>query len=475
MRRVLMVASEATPFAKTGGLADVVGSLPAALEGEGWEAAVVMPRYGSVSLDGAQRIFDHLWVWLTPSRGYDTSVWLATAGGVPYFLIDCPPLYGRPGLYTEDGLDYPDNHVRFAVFSRAALGVFRYLFRAEIIHCHDWQAGLVPVWLRTVFARDPTYLGSRTLFTVHNLGYHGLFPAAALPELGIDAAAFRPDGLEFFGQASMLKGGLAFADALGTVSPTYAREIQTPEFGFGLDGLLRTRASVLHGILNGADYSAWDPATDPLIPARYSPEDLSGKAVCKRELLAEFGLPAEAMDSPLIGIVSRFTRQKGADLIAAAAARIAADGFYMVALGTGEPEYEDLFRRMAADHPGRIAVRVAWDNGQAHRIEAGADIFLMPSHYEPCGLNQIYSLRYGTVPVVRATGGLDDTIKSGAGFKFIEYTSDAMMAALREAAEAFADKECWTVMVRRGMREDFSWRVSAAEYAALYRRLAARP
>ena len=267
----------------------------------------------------------------------------------------------------------------------------------------------------------------------------------------------------------MLKGGLAFADALGTVSPTYAREIQTPEFGFGLDGLLRTRASVLHGILNGADYSAWDPATDPLIPARYSPEDLSGKAVCKRELLAEFGLPAEAMDSPLIGIVSRFTRQKGADLIAAAAARIAADGFYMVALGTGEPEYEDLFRRMAADHPGRIAVRVAWDNGQAHRIEAGADIFLMPSHYEPCGLNQIYSLRYGTVPVVRATGGLDDTIKSGAGFKFIEYTSDAMMAALREAAEAFADKECWTVMVRRGMREDFSWRVSAAEYAEIGR------
>lgn len=474
MPKVLMVASEATPFAKTGGLADVVGSLPAALKGEGWDAAVVLPRYECIPLDGARRIFDHLWVWLNPLSGYDTSVWLTEAGGIPYFLIDYPPLYDRPGLYTDGGVDYPDNHIRFAVFCRAALGVFRHLFRADVIHCHDWQAGLVPVWLETRFARDPTYLGSPTLFTVHNLGYHGLFPAEALPDLGIDAAAFRPDGLEFFGKASMLKGGLAFAHALSTVSPTYAREIQTPELGFGLDGLLRARAGVLHGILNGADYSAWSPETDPLIPANYSECDLSGKTVCKRELLAEFGLPPEAIASPLIGIVSRFTRQKGADLIAAAAGRMVAAGFFMVALGTGEPEYEEVFRRMAADYPGRIAVRVAYDNAQAHRIEAGSDIFLMPSRYEPCGLNQIYSLRYGTVPVVRATGGLDDTIKDGTGFKFREYDADAMLAALLDAARAYTEKERWMAMVRSGMREDFSWRVSAAKYAALYRQLTAR-
>lgn len=467
-----MVASEAAPLAKTGGLADVVGSLPAALAAEGWQAAVVLPRYGSVPLDGARRIFDRLVIRLG-SEDYQTSVWVAEAGGTAHFLVDCPPLYDRPGYYGVAGADFPDNHIRFAVFCRAALEVHRRLYRADVIHCHDWQSGLVPTYLRTLFARDPTFMGARTLFTVHNLGYRGLFTPAVLPEIGLDAGVLRTDRLEFFGDVSLIKGGLAHADALSTVSPTYAQEIQTPEYGEGLDGLLRARAGVLHGILNGADYGEWDPETDPLIEANYTAADLSGKAACKRALLAEFGLPAEAITSPLIGIVSRFTSQKGADLIAGAAGRIAAQGFLMVALGTGEPEYEDLFRAMAVEYPGCIAVKVGYDNALAHRIEAGADLFLMPSRYEPCGLNQMYSLRYGTVPVVRATGGLDDTIREGTGFKFREYSGDAMLAALRAAAGAFADGERWNAMMRRGMGEDFSWRASAAEYASLYRRLKA--
>lgn len=472
--RVLMVASEGAPFSKTGGLADVIGSLPPALAGAGCQTAVVLPRYGSTALEGARRVFDPLWIWLNPFNGFPVSIWLVEDRGLSWYFVDHPPLYDRPGLYGIDGEDFPDNHIRFAVLSRAALGVFRHLFPADVIHCHDWQTGLLPVYLRTRFALDPTYMGARTLFTVHNLGYPGLFPRQALPEMGLDDSVFHPDGVEFFGKVSLIKGGLAYADALSTVSPTYAREIQTPEFGFGLDGLLRARASVLHGILNGADYSEWNPETDPHIPANYSAADLSGKERCKRELLAEFGLPAEAASAPLIGIVSRFTAQKGTGLIAQAAGRIVAMGFYMVALGAGQPEYEELFRSLAAEYPGRIAVRVAYDNPLAHRIEAGADLFLMPSRWEPCGLNQIYSLRYGTVPVVRATGGLDDTIKEGTGFKFREYTADAMLAALHAAREAFADRERWVAMACRGMREDFSWRASAAAYAALYRRIAAR-
>jgi starch synthase len=371
-------------------------------------------------------------------------------------------------------MDYPDNHIRFAVFARAALGVARYLFRTDIFHCHDWQAGLVPAYLRTILATDPTFLGCRTLFTIHNLGYQGLFPKTAIADVDLDPALMRPDGMEFFGQVSYIKGGIAFADALSTVSPTYAREIQTPEYGFGLDGALRARAANLTGILNGVDYQEWSPTVDPLLPARYTAEDLSGKATCKQQLLAEFGLPAEAMGRPVFGIVSRFTRQKGTDLIAQIADELVAMDAYLVALGTGEREYEEFFQRMQQEYPGRVAVKVGFDNGLAHRIEAGSDLFLMPSRYEPCGLNQIYSLKYGTVPVVRATGGLDDTIEEGTGFKFAEYTGDALLQAIRAAAAAYADRSGWQAMMRRGMEKDFSWRTSAAAYSELYRRMLPR-
>jgi starch synthase len=464
-----MVASEAAPFAKTGGLADVVGSLPAALQSFGDEVAVVIPRYAAISLKNARRVYDRLTVYLGPVR-YDASIYLAAAE-YPLYLVDCPPLFERKGFYGESGVDYPDNHIRFAVFARAALAVARSLFQTGIFHCHDWQSGLVPAYLRTTIATDPTILGSKTLFTIHNLGYQGLFPKTALAEVALDPGVYRPGGMEFFGRISYIKGGIAFADVLNTVSPTYAREIQTPEYGFGLDGALRARADVLSGILNGVDYREWNPETDPLIPARYSADDLSGKRVCKEHLLREFGLPLDAMDAPLLSVVSRFTRQKGADLLAEIAPDLIADGAYLVALGTGEPQYEEFFRRMQQEYPGRIAVRIEYDNSLAHRIEAGADIFLMPSRYEPSGLNQMYSLRYGAVPVVRATGGLDDTIEEDTGFKFAEYSSQALLDAVRAATQAYADPEGWRQMMRRGMAKDFSWKTSAAAYSALYRRL----
>ena len=368
-------------------------------------------------------------------------------------------------------MGYPDNHIRFAVFARAALTVARVLFRTQIFHCHDWQAGLVPALLRSSFATDPTFLGVKTLFTIHNLGYQGLFPKTALAEAGLEPEVYRPDGMEFFGHISFIKGGIAFADALTTVSPTYAREIQTPEYGFGMDGALRARSGALSGILNGVDYTVWNPETDHLIPAHYSADTLDGKLVCKQRLIEEFGLPPAAMDRPLLGIVSRFTRQKGTDILAEVASQIVAQDTYLVALGAGDPEYEDFFRTMAAEHPGRIAVRLGFDDALAHRIEAGSDMFLMPSRYEPCGLNQIYSLRYGTVPLVRATGGLDDTIDEGTGFKFAAYTGQALLGAVETAVAAFSDTKVWREMMRRGMQKDFSWKASAVRYSALYRQL----
>jgi len=466
-----MAASEAAPHAKTGGLADVLASLPVALRDFGDEAAVLIPRYGAIDLAGARRVLDYLPIYLGPQR-FDTAVYQA-AEEFPLYLLDCPPLYNREQLYGEDGDDYPDNHIRFAVLARGALAVARYLFRPDILHCHDWQSGLLPAYLRSTFATDPTFLGMKTLFTIHNLGYQGLFDEELLPEIAIDPALFRRDGLEFYGRVSFIKSGIMFADALNTVSPTYAREIQTPEYGFGLDGALRARSGVLTGILNGVDYREWSPEVDALIPSNYSAACLAGKALSKDYLLREFGLPAEALERPVIGIVSRFTPQKGTDLIAEVAADLVAQDAYIVALGTGDPEYEEFFRRMSAEYPGRIAAVIGFDNGLAHRIEAGADMFLMPSRYEPCGLNQIYSLRYGTVPVVRATGGLDDTIDEGTGFKFAEYSGPALMGAVRQAIAAFANREFWRGMMLRGMEKDFSWKASASAYSALYRRLLA--
>ncbi len=470
MSKVLMVASEAAPFAKSGGLSDAVGALSATLRARGEEVAVVIPRYRCVRLEGARSVWDRLRLWLAPGTSYDVSVWLAHERQVPYYFIDCPSLYDREGIYGEAS-DYPDNHLRFAVLSQAALGLVRHVFRPQVLHCHDWQTALVPVYIHTRLEGDPTFMGLKTLLTIHNLGYQGIYPKRILAEVGLEESVFHPDALEFFGQINLLKGGIRFSDALNTVSPTYAREIQTPELGFGLDGLLRARSDMVSGILNGADYAEWNPDTDPHLAARYSASDLSGKRLAKQDLLKELDLPADDLDRPLIGMVSRLDTQKGFELVEEVAEELAAEDCAFAVLATSAPHLEEFLRGWAAAYPDKIAVRIAYDERLAHKIEAGADLFLMPSRYEPCGLSQIYSLRYGTVPVVRATGGLEDTVDPTTGFKFRDYTGASLLEAVREALAAFRDRERWRALMRRGMAKSFSWEASAEQYAALYRSL----
>jgi starch synthase len=467
--KILMVASEATPFAKTGGLADVIGALSPTLRARGAEVAVLMPRYRDMSVAGLPLVYQDLRVQLG-SDLYTANVYQAVERDVPYFLVDCPALYCREGLYGDADGDYPDNDVRFAVFSRAALTMVRHVFRPNVIHCHDWQAALVPIYMRTLCGSDPTYMGLPVVLTIHNLGYQGLFPEESLLRMGLSPHLFTPERLEYFGKINLLKGGILLSDAVTTVSPTYAREIQTPELGFGLDGVLRARGGAVSGILNGVDYTQWDPATDPRIAVNYSAQNLEGKRFCKAALLAEFGLPAE-LDRPIIGMVSRLAGQKGFDLIEEAAADLMAEDLTFIVLGTGDPKYQEFLERLQAAHPAKVGVRIAYDDALAHKIEAGADMFLMPSLYEPCGLNQIYSLRYGTVPIVRATGGLDDTIDDSTGFKFREYTGEALMTAIRSALAAWRDRKRWTAMMLAGMRKDYSWTASAAQYDELYQRL----
>lgn len=465
--KILIVASEATPFCKTGGLADVIGALPAALKHLGHEVAVVVPGYRAVKFPGAVReVYRNLHISL--GKGYRVDLHEAIERDVPFYFVDCPELFDRDGLYGSGGVDFPDNPIRFAVFSMAALNVARHLFRPQILHGHDWQAALLPVYIRQFFRGDPTFIGTKLLFTIHNLGYQGIFPAAVLPEIGVDRSLFTPDFLEFYGQLNLLKGGIVLSDFVSTVSKAYAREIQTPEYGFGLEGLLRARGDRLTGIINGVDYVEWSPDTDHFIARNYSVEDLSGKRECKQALLQELGLPTDDLDRPAIGIVSRFVDQKGFDLIAEIASELAALDIYMTVLGSGEERYESLFRHLAVSFPDKFGVRVGYDNALAHRIEAGADMFLMPSLYEPCGLNQIYSLRYGTIPIVRATGGLDDTIDAETGFKFREYTGWALYSTIESALLAFQNRKQWVDRMRRAMTRDYSWTAAAGEYAGLY-------
>jgi starch synthase len=471
MARVLMVASEAAPFVKTGGLADVLGGLPPALAKLGDEVAVVIPKYRNVELFGAERIYDDLPVWLGTTH-YGTSVDRVVDRGVSYLFLNCPPLYDRDGIYNVGNQDYPDNHIRFAVLCRGALEVVRRIYRPGIIHYHDWQGSLVGLFLREAYRSDPTFMGLQSVLTIHNLGYQGIFSIGAASEIGLEASSAAPGApLEFHGDLNLLRGGIAYADMITTVSRAYAKEIQTPEFGFGLDDLLRARSSAVTGILNGVDYSEWNPEHDPFIARNYSVDALEGKRECKRALLHEFGLPTDNLDRPVLGVVSRFADQKGVDLIAEIARGLLDLDLFLVALGSGDPDYEQMFLDLAADRPDRVGVRIGYDNPLAHQIEAGSDMFLMPSRYEPCGLNQIYSLRYGTVPIVRATGGLDDTIGEGTGFKFWGYTGHELYECIRVALAAYQDREGWLKMMHRGMCQDFSWDVSAAEYSALYRRL----
>jgi starch synthase len=395
--------------------------------------------------------------------------------GIRYFFVDDPAFFDRAELYGDKSGDYPDNPERFAEFSRVAIEFMKRLWLPDVVHCHDWQSALVPVLLRTQHAEDRALRSLPAVLTVHNLGYQGVFPQSALRRIGLPDSLFSVDALEFYGKVNFLKGGLIFADYLTTVSRRYSKEIQTPEYGWGLDGVIRDRSERLMGILNGVDYAIWSPETDTLIAENYSARNLDGKKVCKKDLLASFRLPEENLDRPVIGIVSRFADQKGFDLIAQISGELMKENLALVALGTGQPEYENLFRQLAEKYPARVGVKIGYDNTLAHKIEAGSDMFLMPSRYEPCGLNQIYSLRYGTVPIVRATGGLDDTIQTfvaktqqGTGFKFEEYDGGALLASIREALKTYRQAEAWHAAQVNGMARDFSWKASAAAYVTLY-------
>jgi len=470
-----MVASEAHPYAKTGGLAEVAAALPDALGRLGHEVTLVLPRYRGVDVAGAQA--------LKASLAIGSAVQPVTfhrreeRQGVTAVLVDVPELFDREGLYSANGIDYADNAWRFAVFSRAALEYARLRGeRPSIIHAHDWQTGLVPVFQKMLFSPDPIVGGVPAIFTIHNLAFQGVFPSAIVPGLGLGWEVMNINALEFWGSVSYLKGGINFSERITTVSPTYAREILTPELGFGLDGALRRRADDLVGILNGIDVDRWDPSRDSLVGATYTSADLSGKTRAKQVLLEDVGLKAST--SPVIGIISRLTDQKGFDLIAAAAAELMSLDATWVMLGSGETKYEDLWRTLAARFPERVSATIGFSERLAHRIEAGADIFLMPSRFEPCGLNQMYSLRYGTVPVVRATGGLADTVRDaggpgGNGVRFTEYTPAALVGAVERALELFRNPKQWKSLQQAGMQGDFSWDASAREYVKVYESAAA--
>ncbi len=471
--RILFVASEGLPFSKTGGLADVVEALPKALAALGHEVAVVLPRYRGTKASTV--VVPSLTIPMGERLRFPAVADGTLLAGVRYYFVDDPAYFDREQLYGEKGKDYPDNGERFSEFCRAVIEIAKRVWPPDVIHCHDWQTALIPVLLRTQYADDPLLGGVPVVFTVHNMGYHGLFPPAILQQIGVPAKLFNPDGLEFFGNVNLLKGGLVYSNYLTTVSRKYAQEIQTAEYGYGLDGVVRSRASHLRGILNGVDYTQWSPENDAFIAARYSASNLTGKRTCKQDLLRQFKLPLENLKRPLVGIVSRFADQKGFDLIAEQAENLMKEDLVMAALGAGEPKHEQLFRELAARYPSRVGVKIAYDNVIAHKIEAGADIFLMPSRYEPCGLNQIYSLRYGTVPVVRATGGLDDTIENfdlqkgaGTGFKFEDYSGAALAGCLHRAVEMYSNPKIWQRIQLNGMAKDFSWNASAAEYGKLY-------
>ena len=478
---ILHVSSEVAPLSKTGGLGDVAGALPRALAGLGEgrdRVAVISPAYRIET--GRWNLARRLRKVAVPlgGRTHDVEVLEGRVPGgggeVRAWLLD-HEVFRRGGLYGEGGRDYPDNAFRFALFSRAALHVPRALgFVPDVLHAHDWQAAGT-----LLYAARGDLPSARRVLTVHNLAFQGLFPVEVAPVLDLGADLLHPEGIEFYGKVSLLKAGLLFAERITTVSPRYAREIQTEEYGCGLEGFLQARADRVVGILNGADYEAWNPERDPLIPAHYSAADLAGKRACKASLAHDFHLPARPR-TPLVGAVSRLTDQKGFDLVTEVLERLLVDrDLEVVILGTGDPAIEKRLSSLAARHPAKLAVRIGYDEALAHRIYAGSDLFVMPSRYEPCGLSQLYSLRYGTPPIVRATGGLDDTVidydprsQSGNGFKFTPATPAALDATWRRALTAWGSDENYPRLVRRGMQQDFSWGASAKSYRALYDQIA---
>jgi starch synthase len=467
--KVLFVTPEIAPWVKTGGLGDVAGALPGALRAAGIDVRVLVPYYPGLRAAFPQATtaasLDGFGAHLSSSALLEA----VSADGLPLWLLDCPAYYHRPGspYVGPEGHDWLDNHLRFGLLSRVAawLGSEENFldWKPDVIHCNDWQTALAPAYLKLLPGGR-----ARSVVTVHNLAFQGLFAPESLHELGLPTSAWSIGGVEFFGHLSFLKGGLQYADAITTVSPTYAREIQTKAEGMGLDGLLSGRADVLTGILNGIDTDTWNPARDNHLAAPYDARTLAAKSRNRSALQQEMGL-ALREDLPLLGVVSRLTHQKGLDLIPEIAQELADLPAQLAVLGTGDRALEETFARLARTHPGQFAVRVGFDEGLAHRIEGGADMFLMPSRFEPCGLNQMYSLRYGTPPIVRATGGLADTVEDGVnGFSFREPTDEALLAAVQAAAAAWHDKPRWQRIQVDGMSRDFGWAGAAQQYARIY-------
>ena len=486
--KILIATSEAVPFAKTGGLADVSGALPAALRALGHDVRLALPRYRSVSLEKfmLRPLLEEMAV-MFPGNAQVGSILHSTLPGtdIPAYFVRQDAYFDRDGLYGEKGADYPDNADRFAFYCMAALWTLKGLaWQPDVIHCNDWQTALIPTYLKNlpVLRNDSFYDRIRTLYTIHNLAYQGAFPPGVLPKIGLDQSVYHPEGLEFYGKVNLMKSGIVYSDALSTVSKTYAQEIQTKEFGAGLEGILRARADRLHGIMNGIDYTIWNPEIDEFIPAHFSARDLRGKAKCKKALQKAVGLPEDGQ-VPLIGMISRLDKQKGFDLLEENLPKIVRMDVQLAILGTGDPKYHAMLEEAAKKYPKKISANLKFDNTLAHLIEAGSDMFLMPSRYEPCGLNQLYSLRYGTIPIVRKTGGLADsivdatakTLKSGeaTGFVFEEYEADAMHAAFKRAVDLHRKKpDQWRQLIQNAMSKDFSWDHSAREYETLFRKIA---
>jgi starch synthase len=489
--KILIAASEVVPFAKTGGLADVAGALPRALHALGHDVRVILPCYRSVSSAKfqLQALHEEMIVHF-PCNLQTGSVLQSTFPGteIPAYFVRHDHYFDREGLYGEKGEDYPDNAERFAFFSMSVIWTLKGLgWQPDVIQCNDWQTALIPTYLRNlkILCGDSFYFPVRTVYTIHNLAYQGSFGPAVLPRIGLDQSVYHPDGLEFYGSVNLMKAGIVYADALTTVSPQYSEEIQTEEFGCGLNGILRVRKGQLgdrfRGIINGIDYSVWNPELDEHIPAHFSAGNLAGKARCKETLQKANGLPPKS-DVPLIGMISRLDKQKGFDLLEECLDEIMGLDVQLVVLGTGDPAYHKMFDAAANLYPDRLAVNLTFNNPLAHQIEAGADMFLMPSRYEPCGLNQLYSLKYGTVPIVRKTGGLADTIcdatpaairkGAGTGFVFEEYDAVAMLAAIKRAVRMYREKhDQWAKVVQNAMAQDFSWDASARAYEALFQKV----
>lgn len=482
--KVLFASPEVVPFVKTGGLADVSGMLPRVLTEMGHSVAVALPRYSVIPDDMIRNAVAASSVEL-PMVGDGETLTLYrmpdSVTSLEYFFLDHPGYFDRTSLYVDPdtGKDYPDNHIRFGAFCRGLLELLIKIdWRPDIIHANDWQTGLLPVYLAIAYRDDPFFTSTRTIFTIHNLAYQGKFPAEAFTDLGLPNDLYYPTGpFEFYGQVNLMKAAISYATLINTVSEKYAIEIQSsPEYGAGLEGVLASRTRDVYGIINGVDYSHWSPSRDRLIPLRYNIHNLSGKRADKVELVNRVGLPLRE-HVPLVGMITRLADQKGLDLIEAAADELFALDLQMVVLGTGDPKYHDLLQVLEKQFPDKLRVLLKYDDKMAHWIEAAADVFLMPSRYEPCGLNQLYSLKYGTLPIVRATGGLADTIDdidsdggTGTGFVFEEYDPEAMMEAVHRAVRLFGRKRIWRKIMKRAMTRDFSWNRSTEKYVELYRK-----